>query len=547
MKKGIGVVLIALVVLIAATACQPKIIWVPGMGEGSGNGGGEVIQTPTVTNQEEFTEALKKGEAVILAAGADFTIPQSVIDDGKPVNITGPATGEKPTVRVPVNPAGSGNNGEYNLPKDSVLVNVTVVFDPVANSIQAAAYRNNPATTEPPFAMLIKGSATISNVTFVFPANSSLSGINIYQATGVSLSDITIDGNPARAPFNITNSTVKFSGTFGYADDEATCGWYGALFTVQVNAQGGDVNEASNLDFSGAEGINAIWQERVADVSVTDENKLQPSASGQTQVKGFDDNFFYMKKADDTDGWMWLSDEVAQSAYCLYMAFPAHQRMFNRLNGFIDEALTVTAEKTDLSLATSVVYNLMLQNYSYTSLDKINDIPTMQSANGGAYGTGKLELSFTGSYSEEEFIATRWTLTGSIDADLIIPAVSEDILNQLLGEAGGSVDFPEGGIPEIVGAAKVTFNLSGNFVDDSTSNTAIITTYDETYATDQKGEWKEVDFTITNGKTLKFGHSDSFTGSMTVNGVEIPADVIQEFAQSELIVGLGGLFNSQGE
>ena len=546
MKKGIGVVLIALVVLIAATACQPKIIWVPGMGEGSGNGGGEVIQTPTVTNQEEFTEALQKGEAVILAAGADFTIPQSVIDYGKPVNITGPATGEKPTVRVPIDPAESGNNGEYNLPEGSVLANVTVVFDPdTANSIQAAAYRNDPATTEPPFAMLIKGSSTISNVTFVFPEDGSLSGINIYQATGVSLSDITIDGNPARAPFNITNSTVKFSGTFGYADDDAACGWYGALFAVQVNAQGGDVNEASDLDFSGAEGINAIWQERVAAVSVTDDTKLQPGAPEQTQVKGFDDNFFYMKKADNTDGWMWLDDEVAQSAYCLYMAFPAHQRMFNRLNGFIDETLTVSTATKDLSSAASVVYNLKLQNYSYTSLDKINAIT--QTANGGTYGEGDLKLYFKGSYRDEKFVANSWTLTGSINADLIIPAISEEILNKLLGEAGGSVDFPEGGIPEIVGSAPITFNLSGNFVDDSTSNTAIITTYNETYAADQKGEWKKVDFTITNGKTLKFGHSDSFTGSMTVNGVKIPADVIHEFAQSELIVGLGGLFNSQGE
>ena len=254
-----------------------------------------------------------------------------------------------------------------------------------------------------------------------------------------------------------------------------------------------------------------------------------------------------MKKADDTDGWMWLDDEVAQSAYCLYMAFPAHQRMFNRLNGFSDKALTVSTETTDLSSATSVVYNLKLQNYSYTSLDKINDILTMQSANGGTYGTGNLKLSFTGSYSNEKFVATNWTLTGSIDANLIIPAISQEILEQLLEQPGGSVDFPEGGIPEIVGSAPITFNLSGNFVDADNNNTAIITTYDEKYATDQKGEWKQVDFTITNGKTLKFGHSDSFTGSMTVNGVEIPAEVIHQFAQSELIVGLGGLFNSQGE
>lgn len=546
MKKGMGVVLIVLAVLIAATACQPKIIWVPGMGEGSGNGGGEVIQTPTVNNQEEFTEALEKGEAVILAAGANFTIPQSVIDDGKPVNITGPATGEKPTVRVPVEPAESGNNGEYNLPENSVLVNVTVVFDPAAaNSIQTATYRNDPATTEPPFAMLIKGSSTISNVTFVFPEEKSLSGINIYQATGVSLSDITIDGNPARAPFNITNSTVTFSGTFGYADDEATSGWYGALFTVQVNAQGGDVNEASNLDFSGAEGINAIWQERVAAVSVTDNTKLQPGASGQTQVKGFDDNFFYMKKADKTDGWMWLSDEVAQSAYCLYMAFPAHQRMFNRLNGFSDDTLTVTAETTDLSSTTSVVYNLKLQNYSYTSLDKINAIT--KTDDGGAYGEGNLKLSFTGSYSDGKFVATNWTLTGSINADLIIPAISEDILNQLIEQAGGS-SFPEGGIPDIVGSAPISFNLSGGFDDSENEDTAIITTYDETYDDNKTGTWNKVSYTITNGETLKFGYSDNgFTGSMTVNGVEIPAEVIQEFASSELIAGLGGLFNSQGE
>ncbi len=432
--RKLRIVIVAMLVLIAATACQPRYIFVPipGGNGGNGNQGAE----PTVSTQEEFETALANGESVVLPSGT-FTLPTEVTGA---LDITG-TDGTQLTIPVEATdptPEADDNRGVYTLPAGSSLRNLTIVFSADASS-QITTYAEpgeSAGQHDPAFAMLISGSATLDGVTLKFPEDGSLSGINVYQAEGtVSLSDITIIGNPRRAPINITKSTVNFSGTFNFDQNvagEAPQGWYGSYFAIQVNGTGGNITGSSTLTFDNVTGIDFVYQEYVGTAtSLPSAAGIRKPDAGQTQVTGFSGQDFMLAAPTETSvipaGWVWLDEELSEMVIPLYFTAPAHVRFFNALNGNFKTTgtdydgtygLFGASSLSGTRSSNTITYNdIDLTNYMYNNTSAhLGDlqVPEATKAMFNARATGTIDVEFTVSETgtDDQYKATDWTISG---------------------------------------------------------------------------------------------------------------------------------------
>ena len=164
----------AMLVLLAITACSPRggyPVLPPGGGTNNGNA--------TVSDQNDFEEAIANGEDIVLPSGK-FELDAD--DISKPLNITGTGNSELKILinSESQNPSGDDNRGAMVLPSGSILKDIRIVFGDQNETIALSAKGNETESTDPAFAMLIQSEATLDGVTLVFPDDGSLSGINIY-------------------------------------------------------------------------------------------------------------------------------------------------------------------------------------------------------------------------------------------------------------------------------------------------------------------------------------------------------------------------------
>ena len=472
---------VAMLVLIAATACQPRFIYVPIDDIIGGQ------SDATVSSQEEFAEAIANGEPVVLPSG---TFVLDADDISKPLDIAGTdgSVLEFLVDSTPADPSADDNRGAVELPAGSVLKNIRIVFGDRNEGISLLANEDGAENPEPAFAMLIQNAATIDGVTFVFPEDGSLSGINIYNANGtVSLSDITVEGNPQRAPINITKSSVIFSGDFA-ADitktAESDYGWYGTMFAVQVNGTGGSVSGASNLTFSNASGIDFVYQEYVkaADsaVTVSSPADIRKPGEGQTQVSGFGGQVFMMGTPDMATGsitpagWAWFNEEMSGMIVPLYFTAPAHERFFNALNGKYTaigtdydgaNGLFNTGSANGILEGNTISYSdAALSSYAYNNIAAhIGDLalPSELAAVLNARATGSIDIEFTveSTENENEYKATGWKISGDntiLSILMSVYAVADEF--EISGTFGtsSSVSAPDNGPTFTVADGKVT-------------------------------------------------------------------------------------------
>lgn len=503
MKKMIKVALAVMLVLIAVTACQPQYVFYdPDMLPGHGG-----TKYTEAKNPADFEKLIKEGTPVIVPAsksGEKYVLPS---DLDKPVNIKGGEAGAKIYIEAPA--TGTENSG-YNLPAGSKLENIDVVFS--APSTQSLSLSEEDTTDpEPQFAMVISkgtGTTTISGVNFIFPDDESLSGICIWNAGNVSISDVEFKGLPARAPFNISGSTVKFSGTI---DTEKGSGWYNDKTVIQINGVGSD-HKASTVTFNNVTGVDAVWQEVIegtyGSTKIADFSK--PVGSSVTGLSGY-----YNIYADrgDTRGWMWLSEDLAKTALPIFLASPAHDRFFNVLNdeGSYVSQVTVTRPAT---LSENLKYSVDLDEFEYLSL------PTeLAAAVKAVANSDNLSVTFSGTKGTEAekdvVTATKWSMTGDVE---LVLTVSETItarvtasMNGFSGIFSDSTKGTEAKNPAkfVVEEDKVVADIAGNKDPNKKNNPA---------------------FCLATG----------LEGSLSINGVSVNLTTLMEAAKAFDISGLMG-------
>lgn len=514
MKKMIKVALAVMLVLIAVTACQPQYVFYdPDMLPGHGGTKYTEAKSP-----EEFKKLIESGTPVSVPATDDpdekYTLPANL---AKAVFIKGAEAGAK--VYIPVTGA-SGNNG-YNLPAGSKLEDIEVVFSKdVSTYAVNRAEGEEGATTdpEPQFAMVISGNGTtISDVNFVFPDDESLSGICIWNAGNVSISDVEFKGFPARAPFNISGSTVKFSGTI---DTEEGSGWYPNQTVIQINGVGSN-HEASKVTFSKVTGIDAVWQEVIegtyGSTQIADFSK--PVGSSVTGLSGY-----YNIYADrgDTRGWMWLSEDLAKTALPIFLASPAHDRFFNVLNDEGSYVSQVTVIRP-AALSENLKYSVDLDEFEYLSL------PTkLAAAVKAVANSDNLSVTFSGTKETEAekdvVTATKWSMTGDVE---LVLTVSEAMFG---GDASETI------------TARVTASMNGfsGIFSDSTKGTeaknpAKFVVEEDKVVADIAGNKDP-----NKENNPAFCLATGLEGSLSINGVSVNLTTLMEAAKAFDISGLMG-------
>lgn len=409
MKKMIKVALAVMLVLIAVTACQPQyVLYDPDMLPGHGG-----TKYTEAKDPADFEKLIKEGTPVIVPApetGEKYVLPS---DLDKPVNIKGEEEGALIYIEAPA--TGTENSG-YNFPAGSKLENIDVVFS--APSTQSLGRAADP---EPQFAMVISGNGTtISGVDFIFPdVDESLSGICIWNAKNVSISDVTFTGVPARAPFNISGSTVKFSGNI---EAKNGSGWYEGegVTVIQINGVGSN-HEKSNVTFSKVTGVDAVWQE-VLETSYNADDTIDwknPSGSSVSGLSGFYRIYSDRPTSEDaegTRGWMWMSSEYSKKMIPAFFAAPAHDRFFNALNEDLKTTNPAYGKMTDIerpALSNSMTYKFNLNEFDYSSMS-----PVMK-----ALATGNnLSVTFSGKTEGDSSVTVdKWSMTGDVDLELVVP------------------------------------------------------------------------------------------------------------------------------
>ena len=420
MKKFMKAALAVMLVLISVTACRPQyVLYDPDLLPGHGgdptpsvDGNYTVANTP-----EEFVALIASGTPVKIPTGEDYDLPADLT---QPVVIKGTDSTSKITITEPSTSAPDNNSG-YNLPAGSKLENITIVFE--SASAQTVSRSGDP---EPQFAMVITGDAatTISNVAFEFPTATSLSGICIWEAGDVSISDVKFTGGvPARAPFNISGSTVKFSGNI---DAENGSGWYDDITAIQINGVGSN-HTASTVSFDNVTGVDAVWQE-VVEASYNEENDIDwktPSGNGQSSVTGLSGYYrIYSERPAKGDtaatrGWMWASEDYSAEIIPMFFAYPSHDRFFNALNEDLAEDNPAYEKMTNIerpvSLSSSLKYTFGLNGFDYSSSSLMNALAT----------GNNLSITFSGKLSDDgdEVSATNWSMNGTVDLELSVPTI----------------------------------------------------------------------------------------------------------------------------
>lgn len=490
MKKTIISIIGIALMLLAITACRPNyVIMLPIPG------GNQTTKQPVeVSTPDEMKDELQKGNPVKLAApmaASDFDgIPDNSEIDGNNQVISVPSDGASP------------NSGAWILPKGLKLSNAVIDVTSASSgfSILNRAGDEGSETPVPPFVILINSDGVeLSNVKFIL--DDSVAGINVYQANNVKLENLTFEGSMAKAPINITDSTVVLTGSFTKGDNYNS-GWYKDSFVVQVNGQDGDVNEASTVTFANATGIDSVWQEEViADGAESNPDIIgTPAANGQSQIVGLGEGYTYIFSETSTaTGWMWAPVETISPSYMMLFALPAHDRFFNGINETMKDKygkFEVTDSPEELS--ETMKYEFNVDDYSYTTNSVNKPLAT---------GTFSMTFSATAAENPEgSYKSEKWALAAD---DL---AVSFDV---------------NGDKAEVI----VDVNLSGVFAkaSDSTSeedlNSAIFTASGDVIKV-------TIDKKDTDKSNPAFCLAQGLEGSVTVNGVTITvADIMKMVAE----------------
>ena len=449
---------------------------------------------------EEFEKLLADGTPVSVPAGKDYDMPASVTE---PVIIKG---GENSSVTFPATTGDS--DGGYNLPEDSKLENITVKFSSATTKAAGRADGVDEGTTdpEPRFALVLSGDTEISNVVFDFNGV-DLSGICIWDAKNVTISDVTFKGTPERAPFNISGSTVKFSGKI---EAENGSGWYegDGVTVIQINGVGPN-HKPSNVTFSKVTGIDAVWQEVIATDYATADKVDWKKPSGST-VSGLSDFYCIYSNRPETEGtegtagWMWMSEDYFMQMAPMVVSSLAHDRFFNSLNGDSNyEGMNVIERPS--ALADDLTYTFSLEDYQY-----------LKDANGFATSNGNMSVTFSGEKKTdngtETVEATNWSMTGEVYLTI------------------SDASF---------GTAKIAVKMndfSGIF-----SNSVVGTTSNHVkfIVNSEKDNivWADIEKNETAaGNNPAFTLATGLTGSVSVNGVSVSAakimEVVNKLAQS---------------
>ena len=478
--------------LFCFTACQPRIVWVPGLG---GNNDGQTTKEPVeVSTPEDMMSELQQGNPVKLTASmeaSDFAgIPDNSEIDGNGQKISVPTEGASP------------NGGAWVLPKGLKLSNAIIdVTTAASESIQSRANGDETETSvKPPFVVLISNDdVELTNVKFIMDA--SVAGINVYQANNVKLESLEFEGAMAKAPINISDSTVTLTGTFKRGKGYESA-WYKNSFVVQVNGQDGDVNKASTVTFANATGIDSVWQEEViADGAVSNPDIIgTPADAGQSQIKGLGDGYTYIFSTTSTaTGWMWAPVESLAESYMMLFALPAHDRFFNGINGTMTgEFGTFTVKTAPASLAEAMTYEITVDDYSYTTNHEADPL-----------STGAFTMTFTAQSQDGSYAANKWALKAD---DLVVAlTIGSD-------KAEVVVDVDLSGV-----FAKAANSTSGDEL-----NSAIFT--------DDNGIKVTINPDDKNNENPAFCLAQGLAGTVTVNGVTITAEKIMEAAAKYPII-----------
>ena len=484
MKKVIISIIGIAVMLLAITACQPRIVWVPGLG---GNNNGQTTKEPVeVSTPEDMKSELQKGNPVKLTVSmkaSDFVgIPDNSEINGNGQKISVPTEGASP------------NGGAWVLPKGLKLSNA--VIDVTAASDASIQSRAN-GDVNPPFVVLISNDdVELTNVKFIM--DESVAGINVYQANNVKLENLEFEGAMAKAPINISDSTVTLTGDFTKGTDYKS-EWYEGSFVVQVNGQGGDVNEPSTVTFVNAAGIDAVWQEEViAEYGAHNPAIVgTPAADGQSQIVGLGEGYTYIFSTTSTaKGWMWTPVEDLAKSYMMLFALPAHDRFFNGINGAIKGDFgTFKVTKAPESLGATMPYSITVENYSYTT-NSVNK----------PRATGDLTMTFTAESQtdpEGSYKSNKWAL----QAENLVVALTI-----------------EGATAEVV----VDVDLSGVFA--KAANSTSMADLNPAIFTDDDGIKVTINPDDQNNENPAFCLAQGLEGTVTVNGVTITARDIMDAA-----------------
>ena len=253
---------------------------------GGGNSG------TSVSSVEDIQEALANGASKIRLAGD--------IEVTEPLTINSGVTIDGNGKTVKVSKPQSENTALFSVSGDGVVLS-NMTFEFTSDGVVGYSADETPAEPAEPtidadeqgFILLVTGkNVTLNKVTL--KTNNATAGINVYQAENVTINDLVVD-ECLKAPINISGSTnVVINGLT--ADGSS---WYKGLNIVQVNGIGG-IAQPSTVKIANASGIDAVWQEVVAQ----DYSSADSEAETKSTIDFPGTVSLYVDDGTKSKGWM---------------------------------------------------------------------------------------------------------------------------------------------------------------------------------------------------------------------------------------------------
>ena len=201
---------------------------------------------------------------------------------------------------VKVSKPQSENTALFRVSGDGVVLS-NMTFEFTSDGVVGYSADETPAEPAEPtidadkqgFILLVTGkNVTLNKVTL--KTNNATAGINVYQAENVTINDLVVD-ECLKAPINISGSTnVVINGLTANGSS-----WYKGLNIVQVNGIGG-IAQPSTVRIANASGIDAVWQEVVAQ----DYSSADPNSGTQSTIEFPDTVSLYVDDGTKSKGWM---------------------------------------------------------------------------------------------------------------------------------------------------------------------------------------------------------------------------------------------------
>lgn len=201
---------------------------------------------------------------------------------------------------VKVSKPQSENTALFRVSGDGVVLS-NMTFEFTSDGVVGYSADETPAEPAEPtidadeqgFILLVTGkNVTLNKVTL--KTNNATAGINVYQAENVTINDLFVD-KCLKAPINISGSTnVVINGLTANGSS-----WYKGLNIVQVNGIGG-IAQPSTVRIANASGIDAVWQEVVAQ----DYSSADPNSGTQSTIEFPDTVSLYVDDGKKSEGWM---------------------------------------------------------------------------------------------------------------------------------------------------------------------------------------------------------------------------------------------------